>query len=374
MIWEADPVIANCLINENNGIQNGGGMEIAYGSSPTITECRFVSNRTNWTGGGICVEQNSDPRVEYCDFEMNIAGGGGGGFGLYFASSPLVSHCTFTENQSGMGGAVYLRNEGSRPVFEWCDFYRNSAVGGEGNHGGAILLRDEVDANIYYCRFIENEARVGGGIAAWDIPLSHIHHNLFYENTAIAGGALSVWGNFHDRWLEVNNCTFINNHGGQEGANVAFSGEGTRIYITSSIIWGEEPHFWHPEHIRVDYSHVRFGWHGEENSEEDPGFFGIDSTWFLLSGDSPCIDSGNPDLPRDQDDSNNDRGWMHFPHNALDGLAIDTLRAEVEPGERVDVAFEFTNQTTVPFYATPVESWREGVRIEVIDISAITND
>ncbi|MBT7616742.1 MAG: T9SS type A sorting domain-containing protein [Calditrichaeota bacterium] len=373
-IWEADPVIANCLINENTGIQNGGGIEVVNGSSPTIVECLFIENRTDWSGGGICIEQNSDPRIERCDFVMNTAGGGGGGFALYFASSPFVSHCNFTENRAGMGGGAYLRNEGSRPQFEWCDFYRNTALGGEGNHGGGILLRDEVEANIYYCRFIENEARVGGGIAAWDIPLSHIHHNLFYENTAIAGGGISLWGNFHDQWLEVNNCTFINNHGEQEGANVAFSGEGNRLHITSSIIWGPDPHFWHPEHVRVDFSHIRFGWEGEENSEEDPGFFGMDSSWFLLSGDSPCVDSGNPELPQDQDNSNNDRGWMHFPHDALTGFAVDTLRASVEPGERVNVSFDFRNETTVPFYATPVESWREGVRVEVVDVSAITND
>ncbi len=374
-IWESDPEIENCLINENSSAHNGGGIQVVHGSSPTIIECRFIANLADRTGGGICIESISDPRIVNCTFELNTARGGGGGLFTNLASSPILSHCIFRENHAENGGGAYLMHEGSQPVFEWCDFIRNTCPGGEVNHGGGILLRDNVDADIYYCRFIRNETGIGGGIAALNNPESNIHHNLFYENRGFAaGGALSLWGNFDNQIVEIQNCTFINNTGGAQWGNVAFIAQQARLDFTSSIIWGELPHFWQNERVNVTYSNIKFGWEGEGNSEENPGLFVLDSSWCLLAGDSPCIDTGNPDLPEDSDNSTNDRGWVHFPQNALASLEADTLEAEVEPGEQVDVTLEFRNETTVPIYASPVESWQEGVGMEIIDISEITDD
>jgi len=273
-----------------------------------------------------------------------------------------------------MGGAAYLRNEGSRPLLEWCYFYRNVATQGEARSGGAIILRDFVAAEIRYCRFVENEAIIGGGIAVWDPPQSYIHHNLFVENRAIAGGALATNEHFDNATLEIDNCTFINNQAPGEECNVAFVPRHSFIRFTSCIIWGPEPHFWNPERVRVSFSHIRFGYPGEGNSEENPGIFEIDSTWCMLRGDSPCVDSGNPDLGEDPDDSRNDRGWLHFPHNATEGIDNDSLHAELQGGERQTISINFQNETGVPIYATPMDKWRSGEAEMIVNVSNITDD
>ena len=373
-IWEASPVIQYCLINDNIGDQNGGGMEIIYSSSPVITECEFVSNTTGWAGGGVCIEQNSDPRFDRCTFRANQASMGGG-LGLYAESSPTISHCNFIENLGNNGGgAAYLRNAGSRPLLEWCYFYRNRAIHGESRSGGAILIRDYVEAEVRYCRFVENQARIGGAITFWDPARSTIHHNLFLRNEAVAGGAISTSENMGDAPLHINNCTFIDNRGQPEGINVAFVPNGSRVRFSSCIIWGELNHFENARNVTVVYSNIYRGYEGIGNSEENPRLFEMDSTWCLLRGDSPCVDSGEPALPEDSDDSRNDRGWINFPHDAWEVLESDTLSAELTEGERIEVPFQFGNNTDVPFYVTPMDLWREGQREVMMNVTGLTGD
>ena len=372
-IWSADPTISNCVINDNQSSENGGGMEIIYESSPTIENCYFESNSTNWTGGAVCIESHSNPEFRNCTFQQNTAIGGGA-VGLYFASSPEFSHCNFIENDARMGGAAYLRNEGSRPLLEWCYFYRNDATQGDARSGGAIILRDFVAAEIRYCRFIENEAGIGGAITVWDPPHSYIHHNLFINNQAIAGGALATNERFENRTLEIDNCTFINNQAPGEECNVAFVPGHSFLSFSSCIIWGPEPHFWSRERVTVNFSHISSGYQGEGNSEEYPGLFEMDSTWCMLRGDSPCVDSGNPDLPEDPDESRNDRGWLHFPHNALEGLETDNFEVEIGEGERQVVSVGFRNETGVPIYATPMDKWQSSDPEMIVNVSAITDD
>ncbi len=376
-IWRSDPIIRNCLVDQNLSNAQAGAVYL-HQSSPDILNCRFIENQTAWGGGGLCLEQNSNPLIENCAFTGNLAATGGGI--ADYGGSPTIRQCTFCENSANtMGGGAYLRDDGSDPLVEWCTFYRNTADVGTG-WGGGLLLRFNTGSEVRYCRFIENEALYGGGIYvqqnAGQRPQCSIHHDLFCDNLArVAGGAIAVSENMGNSALDVENCTFIYNSAqAQDEPNTAFSPRGSRIHFNSSIILGELPHFWDHNLITVEYSHISEGYNGRNNSPDDPQLFMKDSTWCLLWGSSPCVNSGDPNLPDDPDRSRNDRGWLHFPHDALGGLETDTLSADLEAGTRYQTTIHFQNDTGVPIYASPINNWREPDREITVDVTEITED
>jgi len=371
-IWEASPVISNCLINNNHSQQCGGGIEAYLRSFPIISDCRFTGNVTGWDGGGLCIEDNSNARVERCVFIDNDAAVGGG-IGMN-ASSAVIDHCTFTENTGLYGGGIFI-SAGSDIIIEWCDFYSNTAGMGGGGYGS----RFEAETEVRYCRFIGNNAVEGGALTVMNQPVCNIHHNLFVSNTARLGGAFASNERrpMGETPLLMTNCTFINNSSEEPDRepSIAFLRGNDRLNLSSCIIWGgSRPLFNNPNMISVTYSHVEGNFNGQGNSADNPGLFIIDTTWCLLRGDSPCKNSGDLNLPDDPDNTRNDRGWMHFPGDVLEGLSTDTLSMELRTDERRPAKFEFRNGTSAPIFVTPVESCREGIQLEIVDVSAITND
>ncbi|MDP8240636.1 MAG: hypothetical protein P9X24_16220 [Candidatus Hatepunaea meridiana] len=149
---------------------------------------------------------------------------------------------------------------------------------------------------------------------------------------------------------------------------------GLTCQVTLSGGGNKSPYFNNQNRITVTSSHIQDGWGGQGNSDALPGFFGIDSSWYLLRGDSPCVDSGDRNLPDDPDGTRNDRGWIHFPNDALDNLRIDTLSVDITTEEHRTLSIRYRNDTEVPVYATPMERWQAGDPEEMIDVTAITDD
>ncbi|MFC2150727.1 right-handed parallel beta-helix repeat-containing protein [Calditrichota bacterium] len=378
-VLNSDPVISNCDIIDNHAGELGGGIALMEGADAEIINCRIIANTTEEAGGGILSAGGSDPLVQNCHFEDNFARFGGG-FAAWYGSSPFIKSCRFVKNRAAFAGGVFFSGgEGnSEPLIEWCEFVENNVVddiGGEHGWGGGMILDEGVTAEVRYNRFIRNKSNIGGGIAIWGRPNSGIHHNYFYENISRAGGALAIGG--RENVLEIYHCTFLNNHGEPEEANVAFTGGGegaSHIYFNSCIIWGATPHFWNSELVEVAYSHIAGGWEGTGNTDANPGLLYADLNWGLLTEGSGCINSGDPDLDENPDDTRNDRGWMYFPQNAMEGLASDTLHVRASLNERQEAAVEFSNQTEAVMLVSPLESWREGARLQIVNVSSITGD
>ena len=371
-VWNSDPQIQNCLISENSSQECGGGIEVYLSSSPSIIACEFVGNRTGWDGGGVGIEEYSDPLVEDCIFSNN-GGAVGGGIGMN-SSSAIITRCDFTANTASVGGGIFI-SQGDNITIEWCDFYLNR--GGIG--GGGLGVRFGASPEVRYCRFFENQAPEGGALTVWSPPACHIHHNLFVRNIARYGGVFSSYERhpMGETPLSMTNCTFIDNRSDLPDSepSIAFIRHNERLNLTSCIIQGgTRPFFNNPNRITVTYSHVQDGFGGQGNSADPPGLFMLDPLWCLLRGDSPCVDSGDPNLPDDPDDTRNDRGWIHFPQDAIDALDVDTVSVEMPIGERRATTIHFRNETGVPIYATPMDKWQSDDPEMIVNASAITDD
>ena len=72
-----NPVIRNCIFDDNFALLAGGGI-YCFGSNPFVYFCTFTNNRCSYDGGGSC-NLLSSSTFELCVFESNIASGGSGG-------------------------------------------------------------------------------------------------------------------------------------------------------------------------------------------------------------------------------------------------------------------------------------------------------
>ncbi len=385
-IWHGAPVIRNSIISDNESMSFGGGVSVVAGSNPVLTNCIINNNTSVAGGGGAFIFNESDPLFDKCTFENNDCTNGevgnGGGVFVAEASSPRFSKTDFLENSASAGGGAYIRGVGSDPNFEWCYFWGNSTNIGS-RVGGAVYVRGEAAVSIAYTRFVENNSNQGGALYVKQIPRLKVDHCLFLRNAATrAGGAIAASTDLGDTPLVLNNCTLIDNRniGVDNIANTAYARRpvegqpGSRILFNSSIIYGPTPLFAEEDRIQARYSNIINGFNGVANTFEDPGFFASDSVWFLLSGDSRSIDTGDTLLPLDSDRSRTDRGWLYFPHNAWETLPDEPLSVNHTTDDHTTLDFTYMNETNVPIYVTPMDRWNEGARELSVDVSTLTGD
>ncbi|MFH0765892.1 MAG: hypothetical protein V2A61_05670, partial [Calditrichota bacterium] len=374
-IWGGQAVVEQCLFNENQSLTQGGGLNARATANVTVRECAFVQNTAGWAGGGMNVEENSVAIVDNSFFVEN-RGQSGGGISLY-GTRLTCTHTNFFGNHSAMGGGAYVRNEGSASLFEWCDFIENHADMGDGV-GGAMMVRVFIDLETRFCRFINNDAlTLGGAIYFQGRQRARFHNNLFVSNHAqTRGGAIATSGDLGETPLEFPNNTFLDNRsfGGEANAQIAFGGGNTRLNFRSCILWGPSPHFFNTNFITATFCQTSENYPGQGNSRDNPMLFDLDLSWALLRGDSPCRDTGDPNLANDPDGTRNDRGWFYYPANAMAGLEQNLLSADVELGRRAEVPVRFENRTGAPIYVSPMDLWREGAREVMFNVSGLTGD
>lgn len=390
---QSDPIIENCRI-EGNLVQQqdnpaGGGMFICLQSNPTISNCLFTANvsngqnrgNNNITGGGaLYIGIESNPEISDCQFIENLSmgvSGDGGAVAIRAASNPHFTNCIFDQNESrDSGGGLYIRDQGTNPLFEYCIFSRNTITDGD-RDGGAVYIRAGSGCEIRYSQFINNVSDWGGALGVKEPPACNIHHNLFVNNGCRLGGsAISTDDDLGENPLIISSSTFVNQRftGINPVPRTANPRGNSRVLITNSIIWDDDPRFPGNNNVSVTYSNVRGGYNGLGNSDLDPLFFELDSVYYSLSGGSPCIDTGNPDFPPDPDGSPADRGWIPFPGNAFDGMQVDSLAVELEYMGSDTLHLTYRNNTQVPIYITPLDRAGEGDPLAYINVTAYTGD
>jgi len=377
-VWRASPTISNCILSENQSNFIGGGIGIIFQSEPIIDNCELIGNFNGQGGGAAFIANESIPIFTNCNFTENQTRGEGGDGGACYintGSDPVFEYCVFTSNESvDAGGAVYIRGEGADAIFDHCIFTNNTITAGDYS-GGAVFIRDGAAGEIKYCQFIENVSDRGGAIYVRGNPLVSLHHNIFRDNGARIGGAVAISHDNPEQPLIIENCTFVGQYyTGLNPVPVTVMTRGdSRIIIKSSIIQDLSPRF--PEEgVRVLYSHVLEGYEGEGNSDEDPLFHLTGTGYYLLRGDSPCRDSGEPELPLDPDSTRNDRGWIYVPSDAMEGFQQESVTASLTTIDRDTVSIRFRNNTQVPIAVTPMEFWTEPEHDELFNVSELTND
>lgn len=371
-------IIRNCNIVENDAAIRGGGVAVIENASLDFQNNLVQGNLATLGGGGMFIGSRGNISLLNSQFISNNTArseenpGVGGAIDVRNNAQPTITKCYFFENIGTAGGAIYIRDAETAPTITYCDFIANSARLVD-QVGGAVYIRGSAPAVLRYNRFLSNGANFGGAIYIKEPPTCTIDHNLFVQNGSLrGGGAIGTAVDLGNRPLQITNSTFTrNNYTGIDAVpiTVLIRG-GTPLQMSSCIIWDDQPLF-NEGNITISHSQVRGGFDGEGNSEEDPSWYDDGADYYLLQANSPCRDTGNPNLPEDPDDTQNDRGWAHYPVNVLEGLVSDTLAFETEENSLTEVEFHIRNDTGVPIYLSPSEYARPNDNFRMQNLSTI---
>ena len=119
-------LIENCVIEQNQANENGGGISCISKSSPTIQNCEINYNvAVGFGGGGIFCDEYSAPTISDCLVTNNKAGYGGGGIMCYlYDCDAKITNCTVSLNQAVEGAGLWCDFDSS-PVVTNCIFWDN---------------------------------------------------------------------------------------------------------------------------------------------------------------------------------------------------------------------------------------------------------
>ena len=244
--------------------------------------------------------------TSFKDMDTSTSAIRGGGIYCAPSSSPVIINNIITRNNAVYGGAIYCDRSSSPDIINNV-ISKNKATG----VGGGIFSFWAAP-NINRNRLVENEAAdAGGGIFSYR-DSSRITNNIIWKNKAKLGGGISS-----DRSAAtVINDTITENMAVYGGGIFVDRGSARMINL---ILWQNEDdlHFKQsspssrPDHSNIGDGDLR-GING--NISADPLFADPEIGDFRLQPDSPCINSGNPELIyNDHDGSRNDMGAYGGP-------------------------------------------------------------
>lgn len=306
-------------LQTNEGAWNGFWFEhLAPNNDSTIFEyCNFEYAKavgidtTYWHGGAMCIREFNRLRITNCNFSNNKSFINGGAVYCKLANIN-IQHCTFENNEAGTqeywgyGGAVCFEYSDAQACRNY--FSQNSSTG----VGGGLSFeysKLDLENNI----FVNNYSAIGGGICFLRSEGGNsIVNNLVIDNEALFfGGGVAFLG----ADVLFTNNTIANNHA-PYGGGMYFNDEAIPI-LKNCIVWdnisvandGWQIYIWDlysaPEFYYCDIKDGLEGFSGsggstfigvyENNIDEYPQFSGTGEYPFMLTENSPCINSGTPD-------------------------------------------------------------------------------
>jgi len=153
----SSPSIINCTITSCTADFYGGGIYCYNSSNLRLTGCTITDNSAG-DGGGIECELSS-PQLTNCIINNNQAIVHGGGVDCYNLGNPILTNCTIAKTSADVGGAVCLR--GSDMSIKNSILWANEAVIGEQL---ALLYLDSTSygssALVSYCNVQNGQTRV----------------------------------------------------------------------------------------------------------------------------------------------------------------------------------------------------------------------
>jgi parallel beta-helix repeat protein len=266
------PTISYCIIGYfgENSAKNGGGIYL-NSSNAYISHCQIYGNTaTNGSGGGIYLN-SSNAAVSHCTLYGNTAtNGSGGGIYCYGTGNPKIDNCTIQYNTADPyhGGGIFCRE--SSPTISnsivrsnWCKGQRSAVISAPDGGGGGICCQ-ACDAEIVNCTVVDNETdgSVGGVYCYWNGEMT-VGNSIIWNNSALnSGPEIGVgYGPVSGGGSAVMTISYSDVKGGQSNAY---------ILLFSKLNWG-------------------LG-----NIDADPCFVNPAGGDYHLSGDSLCIDAGDP--------------------------------------------------------------------------------
>ncbi|MFO1011143.1 MAG: right-handed parallel beta-helix repeat-containing protein [Planctomycetota bacterium] len=139
----ASLIVRDCVFEDNEARDFGGGVELVTGGPFRFEHCVFVGNRAQGgasTGGGISVETGFPVVLDHCTFWGNEATVGGG---LYVYAPHVSVRNSIVWSSAGGDIVPYIHV----PDVAWCDV--ESGFAGTGNVSGDPLLWNPWGGNFF---------------------------------------------------------------------------------------------------------------------------------------------------------------------------------------------------------------------------------
>ena len=163
------------------------------------------------------------------------------------------------------------------------------------------IIADDTFPHILNCTIKHNNNI--GMLEAWNSATENqLGHIVDSEISSNGGNGLDL-----ESYWDIINCTIVDN------GEIGLLGE-NRFDITSSIIRGNTIQLDLDDYIEVKYSNIQGGFTGTGNIDADPLFNDPLNGDYQLTKYSTCIDTGDPTLPLDPDDTVTDMGCYYFHH------------------------------------------------------------
>jgi len=205
---QSSPGIVRCVFNENQSVDNGGGIACYDGSSPAIEFSTFTGNSAGDVGGAVFCRDDCNPALVSCTLEGNSAATAGGGIGTWATASPTVESTIIAASPEG--SAVHCES-GSGASLSCCDVHGNEGGDWVGHIADQYGLSGNFSEDPLFCDPENGDLSLANGspcapgniscglIGAWPVGCSHpvSFTEIAVEWAEVSSGSLA-WGDYDD--------------------------------------------------------------------------------------------------------------------------------------------------------------------------------
>jgi len=318
----------------------------SIGAVVTFTECAgeggvitgfTITNSYFWNSGlysGLKCDTNSTPTIRgniITDIGGQWAYGGAGIRAIY--ASPIIEENVITNNECVYwGGGIYLDNCTNAVIYHNI-IMGNVLTSGYGTaDGGGICIKNSsaiVSRNIICFNTTDPSYSRGGGM-----NVQFTGHYKIVNNTIVGNIGAGFYPMLSDSNHVVRNNIIIENS--VDGGIATFST--TILNSDFNDVWNNTPQ----NYVNVNP--------GPNDISVDPAFTTGPLHSYYLSSNSPCIDAGDPESPRDPDGTIADLGAEYYDQGIIElTLTPDNPPIQIPAGGgafQFDISVENTSMTT----------------------------